>query len=112
MTPPVVYIRWRDSLTGPGGWTSVDDVKVDATEAFDGPLSAAGFLVADEETHIVIATGYNPHTDEVQGSLMVPKSEVVSVDELRPADRCDRIVNNGIGEPTECGRTLPCEYHR
>jgi hypothetical protein len=26
-------------------------------------------------------------------------------------DRCDRIVNNGMGEPTECGRTLPCEVH-
>lgn len=26
-------------------------------------------------------------------------------------DGCDRIVNNGMGEPTECGRTLPCEYH-
>lgn len=25
--------------------------------------------------------------------------------------RCDRIVNNGMGEPTECGRTLPCEMH-
>jgi hypothetical protein len=25
--------------------------------------------------------------------------------------RCDRIVNNGMGEPTECGRTLPCEVH-
>lgn len=25
--------------------------------------------------------------------------------------RCDRIVNDGMGEPTECGRTLPCEYH-
>lgn len=27
------------------------------------------------------------------------------------APRCDRIVNNGMGEPTECGRTLPCEMH-
>ncbi len=26
-------------------------------------------------------------------------------------DRCDRIVNNGMGEPTECGRTLPCDLH-
>jgi hypothetical protein len=26
-------------------------------------------------------------------------------------DRCDRIVNSGMGEPTECGRLLPCEYH-
>lgn len=25
--------------------------------------------------------------------------------------RCDQIVNNGMGEPTECGRTLPCEVH-
>ena len=25
--------------------------------------------------------------------------------------RCDSVVNNGMGEPTECGRTLPCEYH-
>ncbi len=25
--------------------------------------------------------------------------------------RCDRIVNNGMGEPTECGRMLPCEAH-
>lgn len=24
---------------------------------------------------------------------------------------CDRIVNNGMGEPTECGHTFPCEYH-
>jgi hypothetical protein len=24
---------------------------------------------------------------------------------------CDRIVNNGMGEPTECGRSWPCEYH-
>ncbi len=27
------------------------------------------------------------------------------------AARCDHIVNNGMGEPTECGRTFPCEYH-
>jgi hypothetical protein len=26
-------------------------------------------------------------------------------------ERCDRIVNNGMSEPTECGRTLPCERH-
>lgn len=28
-----------------------------------------------------------------------------------PPALCDRIVNNGMGEPTECGRSLPCEYH-
>jgi len=27
------------------------------------------------------------------------------------SERCDRIVNNGMGEPTECGRTLPCDRH-
>jgi hypothetical protein len=83
MTPPVVYVQWRDSLTGPTGWTARAEVESDAREAFEGPLSAAGFLVADEPTHIVIATGYNPHTDEVQGSMMIPRSEVVSIDELR-----------------------------
>lgn len=35
----------------------------------------------------------------------------LSVNEGGVAFRCDRIVNNGMGEPTECGRTLPCEYH-
>jgi hypothetical protein len=83
MIPSVVYVRWRDSLVGEAGWSSIESVHADAQGAFDGPLSAAGFLVVDEPTHIAIATGYNPHTDEVQGSLMIPRSEVVSVDELR-----------------------------
>lgn len=26
-------------------------------------------------------------------------------------ERCDRIINNGMGEPTECGRLLPCDVH-
>ena len=30
---------------------------------------------------------------------------------VEPEARCDRVVNNGFGEPTECGRTMPCEYH-
>ena len=30
---------------------------------------------------------------------------------VEPEARCDRVVNNGFGEPTECGRTQPCEYH-
>lgn len=35
-----------------------------------------------------------------------------SATSAEPAEeRCDVIVNNGMGEPIECGRTLPCEYH-
>lgn len=49
------------------------------------------------------------------GERIVPEEGRVRWERILDApaeeDRCDRIVNNGEGEPTECGRRLPCEYH-
>lgn len=85
MTLPVVLVRWRDSLTGVGGWHAIGEAETHAQEAWDKPLSAAGFLVAETDHYVVLATGYNPVSEgeaEVTGTLMIPRSEVVSLHRL------------------------------
>jgi hypothetical protein len=45
-------------------------------------------------------------TRHPDGSISFPRA----ASQERPQP-CDRIVNNGMGEPTECGHPWPCEYH-
>lgn len=87
-TPPVVELRWRDSLSGIGGWHEVGTAEKHAVEAWDEPLYAAGFLVVDAPDYVVVASGFNPVHEgepEVNGTVMIPRSEIVSITELRAA---------------------------
>ena len=51
------------------------------------------------------ATAYNAGFEDG-----IAQAEARAASQERP-QLCDRIVNNGMGEPTECGRSWPCEYH-
>lgn len=89
MTPAVVLVHWRDSMTGVGGWHGIGESKQFAKDAWDKPLLAAGFLIEKTSRYLVIATGYNPVHEgepEVNGTVMIPRSEVVSIETLRSED--------------------------
>jgi hypothetical protein len=84
-TPSVVVVEWRDALNATSGWVTAETSREYARDAFDHPLSAAGFLVEENDDFVVVAVAWNPHPDdaEVSGALMIPRSEVVSIVRLR-----------------------------
>ena len=86
--PEVVLIRWHDSMSGIGGWHGVEQAEQHATDAWADPLLASGFLVVEAESYVVIASGYNPVHEgepEVNGTMMIPRSEIVSLTSLAAA---------------------------
>ena len=80
--PVIVHVRWRDSLTGIGGWHPASEAKQHAVDAWETPLSAAGFVVEETDDYVVLASGWNPVAEgepEVNGTMMIPRSEIVDM---------------------------------
>lgn len=86
--PPVVLIGWRDAMTATSGWATLERIRETSRDAFDNPIRAAGFLIYEDDDLVVVAVAWNPDTEEpeVTGAMMIPRSEVVSIDVLREAE--------------------------
>lgn len=80
-----------------------------AMNLLDEALAQARAAGAAEERERIRAAAL-VRWEERRGHLTMA-GIIAILDAPAEADRCDRIVNNGEGEPTECGRRLPCEYH-
>jgi hypothetical protein len=78
--------------------------------------TAAPPLLDERSVALVLASMYHTPVGEVTDEVLASARMFVrryGLPQPRPIeDRCDRIVNSGVSEPTECGRTLPCEHHR
>lgn len=71
------------------------------------PTTKAGRRLLEGDFIEADYDGCNIDTRALMAGILAIEREAAA----RAAERCDRIVNNGFGEPTECGLTLPCRWH-
>ena len=96
MTTPfdVVEVEWLDSVRASGGWTDLEQIATDApTEAL--VHRTAGYLVAEDETSMLIAGSYQAWLAEgnsdkdrsLLGVIRIPDVAIVRTRVLLEADR-------------------------
>jgi hypothetical protein len=89
--PPVVYVEWMDSHGASQGWTELDEAVEFGMNAISGPIASAGFLIAENEAGIVVASGFNPHANDVVGAMAIPRSAIARFIRLRAARGMEQV---------------------
>ncbi len=79
MTEQVVWlVEWADAYILDAGWADRADVLERATAA-RGIQRSAGWLVAMDDTSIVLALSQGPEGERLQGCIVIPRSAVLNV---------------------------------
>jgi hypothetical protein len=92
--PPVAYVEWVDTATISAHWQDREEALKQA-DGFLAPITAAGFLLADEECGIILSLLYNDHNDDAGHVVVIPRLAVRKLVVTRP----------GKGFKREPGRT-------
>ena len=77
-----VQVEWLDSMTD-GGWSDRDDAIRRAEHPDVLRVTSVGYLIADTDEWLLLATSHGPHADIVQGCVQIPREIVREVRELR-----------------------------
>ena len=73
---PLIYIEWEDSVSVNSGWETAQSIAQWAADD-ECLICQAGYLIAETDGYIVLASQYNPHqgSEERFSSLhKVPKA--------------------------------------
>lgn len=83
---PFVEIEWVDSHIE-SEWISLKDAKEKADHKDSMTMLTSGYLVADELSYLMVAGTVSIGIDEpdlVNGTMQIPRSAVVKLEQLRP----------------------------
>jgi hypothetical protein len=77
-----VQVEWVDSMAD-GGWSDREDAIRRAENPDVMNVSSVGYLVAEADDRLLLASSFGPHADIVQGCVQIPSAAVREVKELR-----------------------------
>lgn len=81
----VAYVEWSDaSSVGAVGWQDLDAAVDRARTAIDAPAMAAGLLLEETPTAVVLALMHDPAHDDVAQVVAIPRSAIVRMERWTP----------------------------
>lgn len=82
--PPIVYVEWVDAALLTAKWEQRDELLAEASRTAT-PITAAGFLLADDPRGIIVCSLYNWHNDDASGAMLIPRAQITKLVVLRAA---------------------------